>query len=85
VDDLVDEIQRVLGAHSEAHERDIRTFAHRRGADLGDIHFPGDDLMTEGFYTSDAGSNNALHGAWARAGTIVCYRAASTERVPGWH
>jgi len=48
VDDLVDEIQRVLGAHSEPDQCDVRPFACRRGPDLGDIHLSRDHLMTEG-------------------------------------
>jgi hypothetical protein len=48
VDDLVDEIQRVLGAHSEPDECDVRPLAGSRGPDLADIHFSRNDLVAEG-------------------------------------
>jgi len=48
VDNLVDEIQSVLGAHSEPDECDVRPFACSRGPDLTHIHFSRDHLVTEG-------------------------------------
>ena len=48
VDDPVDEIQRMLGAHSEPDECDVGALACRCGRHLSDVHLPSDDLMTEG-------------------------------------
>ena len=48
VDDLVDEVEGVLGAHSQPDERDIGPLACGGGANLGDIHFSSDDLVAEG-------------------------------------
>ncbi|HEY8791623.1 MAG TPA: hypothetical protein VIL96_01925 [Gaiellaceae bacterium] len=64
VDDLVDEIEGVLGAHSQPDERDVGPLAYGGGADLGDIHFSSDDLVAEGH--DDRGNIGQAIGPFVR-------------------
>jgi hypothetical protein len=48
VDDLLDQLECVLGAEPEPHERDVRVLARGDGAHLGDLDLARDDLVAEG-------------------------------------
>ena len=47
VDDLGDQVERVLGAQAEPDERDVGVLSRRYGADLPDVDLAGDHLVTE--------------------------------------